>query len=198
MLMKNDSDRIIDLLVKQCDSIDSKITSYHLMGARVIGLGTAIVIGVLALAIKEKFILALLLLPFGMFFVLFYWININTWIVGHGGYKRHLENQINNIVGDPIYLWESHIVHHRHTNLSNIMLDIICGVALLVCIVASIHAAVVFQSIILVVIDILVNTGLAIGLVVCIARQKSEFDLVYKEATKVYQNKRNISQEENS
>ena len=78
------------------------------------------------------------------------------------------------------------------------MLDIICGVVLLVCIVASIHAAVVFQSVILVVIDILVNTGLAIGLVACIARQKSEFDRVYKEATKVYQNKRNISQEENS
>ncbi len=63
-----DSDKVkIDLLVKQSENLGSAITSYILLSARVIGIGSGIVFAVLALALKEKTYSVILALPIAMF-----------------------------------------------------------------------------------------------------------------------------------
>ena len=117
------SDKIkIDLLVKQSENLGSSITSFMILSARVIGIGSGIVFAVLALALKVKIYDVILALPIAMFALFFYFINLHTSILEMGGYKKRIEEEINRMVGHPMYLWETGLVSRRHTNLANVFL----------------------------------------------------------------------------
>jgi hypothetical protein len=178
-----DADKL-DALISQCSSIDAKITSYHLLGAKVLALGTSIIPTILAISFKNNYDTVLLILPIAIFSVIFYWVNINTWIVSHGGYKRYIEEQINALTGEPIYFWEAGVVPSRHTNLSNVILNSIFSLVLILCISASLWASrkngILFAAV------AVLNLVLVISLVFSFAYLKTEFQRTYKD-TKQFQ-----------
>ena len=178
-----DDEKKLDALIEQCKSIDSKITSYHVMSARVLGIGIAIVSGVLAVSIKEKSYIVLLLLPLALYSILFYWTNVMAWIVANGGYKKHLEEKINKVCREPLFLWEAGIVQKRHTNISNICLNSLYVVVLILCVGSSIFAASKYPN--LVIISIGVNLFLLIALIISFVHLKNEFNQAYLDSKNV-------------
>lgn len=171
-----------EALCKQCDIFDSKITSYSLLSLRVLGLGTTIIIGLLVLAIKEHVEIALLLLPFAMYAILFYWINITTWILAFGGYKRHLEERINRLVNEPLFLWESRLVHSRHVNVANSIMNMLSAIVLIGSITVSLYSAHKMNNILLIVSLICLNLIFLAALGYAIGYMRAEFDRTYLEA----------------
>lgn len=188
----------IEILSKQCETIDSKITSFELLGLRVVTLGTTVVIGLLALSIKEKSDIALVILPFAMYALLFYWINVTTWILSFGGYKKHLEERINSLAGEPLLLWECRIIHSQHVNVPNTILRVLCSVVLFSCIVASIYGACRIGEFLFIVVLICVNILSLTALGIALRYMKNEFRRTYREAQSCFSDYGNITGDDNS
>ena len=179
----DETDKIkLDLLVKQSDGFGSAITSLMLLSERVIGVGSSIVLAALAVAVKEKAYEVVLILPVPMFALYFYFVNLHTAVLEMGGYKKRLEEQINELVGRPLYLWETALVSQRHANLANIFLAIIFGLILLLFIAASLYVAYSYPLRWVFYTQVSTNTIFLIGLVVSIKRMTTAFARTYVKA----------------
>ena len=178
-----DEDKKFSALIEQCKSIDSKITSYHVMSSRVLGGGIAIVSAVLAVAIKEKNYIVLLILPLALYSILFYWVNVISWILAQGGYKKFLEEKINRMCCEPIFLWEAGVVQKRHHNVSNLCLNILYFIVLICSIGLSIFSASKYPNILI--ISIAINIILFIILIISFLNLNNEFSQTYIDSKQV-------------
>lgn len=174
----------IELLVKQCELSDHKILSYQNVGSKVLGYGSTLILTILAIALKEKITAILLILPAAMFILIFYWMNVDAWVLSEGGYKKAMEEKINKMLDENIYLWESKIVTSKHINLNNIILDIIYFLVLLACIIASVNASFELKVHWITGIIICANAILCFLALLCLIRNKTEFKNTYEEAKK--------------
>lgn len=172
----------LDLLVKQSDGFGSAITSLMILSARVIGIGSSIVLAALAVAVREKAYEVVLILPVPMFGLYFYFVNLHTAVLEMGGYKKRLEEQINELVGQPLYLWETALVSQRHTNLANGFLATIFGLILLLFIVVSLYVAYSYPHRWVFYADVSTNGIFLIGLLMSIRRMKTAFARTYARA----------------
>jgi cobalamin biosynthesis protein CobD/CbiB len=67
----------------------------------------------------------------------FHYINLHTSIRELGGYKRHVEEELNRRLGEKIFMWETELVPRRHKNVAN---QFIAGIFLLVLAVSVVLA----------------------------------------------------------
>jgi len=77
-------------------------------------------------------------------------------------------------------MWESGLIESRHTNLSNITLDVIYTIVLLLSIIGSLYASLGNYRIMMVV--IFVNVALIAIIVATFAHLKTEFRRTYEDA----------------
>lgn len=104
----------LDLLMKEADTTGQGIRTILLTSERIIALGLTISGAGLAYGIKEKIHDVLLFLPVAVIGVFIYGTALFTELMSLGGYKKHLEEKINHLLGQNILLWESSIAHRRH------------------------------------------------------------------------------------
>lgn len=181
-----DSDKVkIDLWVKECETLGATITNLMLLSARVIGIGSGIVFAVLALVFKEKAYDVVLLLPVAMFALFFYFINLHTSILEMGGYKKRIEEEINRIMGQPLYIWESGLVGRRHTNLANVFLFIIFTLILLVCITASLYVSSKQHPSWVLYCNIIVLSIFSLGILISVKRMRGAHRRTYADASEL-------------
>ena len=123
-----------DYLIKECEIISNRILSVWLNSVRIIVIGITLLIGLLGLAyrgiglesngtMKE----VLVLLPIGFFFLLYYAIYLFTEVNSLGGYKKFLEEKLNERAGTDIFLWESKVSPMMKKCTSTILLFVYIG-----------------------------------------------------------------------
>lgn len=105
----NKEELIIEVLIRECETVGQQINTFILANQKTIGLGLAVLSAGLVYGLKEQIKEVLLFLPIAAFGILFYGIRIITETMCLGGYKHHLEETINRILGKNILLWESFI-----------------------------------------------------------------------------------------
>jgi len=181
-MMIDEKDKLY-ALIEQCKSIDAKITSYHVISARILGIGMAIVSAILAVSVKEKNYTILLLLPIALYAIFFYWLNINSWILAQGGYKKYLEEKINTMCHEPLFLWETGVVPKRHINLSNTCLNVLYVIILLLFSAISIWAA--FKLKKFFILSIVINLALLLILIISFLNLNNAFMNSYNDSKKI-------------
>ena len=181
-----DSDKVkIDLLVKQSENLGSEITSFMILSARVIGIGSGIVFAVLALALKEKIHDVILALPVAMFALFFYFINLHTSILEMGGYNKRIEEEINRMVGYPVCLWEIGLVSRRHTNLANVFLAVIFNLILLLCLAVSLYVSYKHHPLWVLYCNVSTMAIFTLGLIISIKRMRGAHHRTYMDACRL-------------
>jgi hypothetical protein len=107
-----------EILVKEYEIIGQATRTLFLSSEKAIALGFTILGTGFIIGIKEKIEYMLLFLPFAVFGVLLYDINIATELGTMGGYKRYLEERINSELKERILLWELFLSEERHKSLA--------------------------------------------------------------------------------
>jgi hypothetical protein len=131
----------LDLLMKEADTTGQGIRTILLTSERIIALGLTISGAGLAYGIKEKIYDVLLFLPVAVIGVFIYGTALFTELMSLGGYKKHLEEKINRLLGQNILLWESSIAHKRHSAFVKVALYIIYSLFLALTIYVSLSTA---------------------------------------------------------
>ena len=140
--MESEENIRIEQLAKLADGTGSAIGSLMVQSSRLMAIGIAVALGVLGTAIKTNAYDLLILLPILIYAMFFHYINLHTSILELGGYKRHVEEELNRRLGEKIFMWETELVPRRHKNVAN---QFIAGIFLLV-LAVSVVLAIFFAS----------------------------------------------------
>ena len=139
---KSEADSVeLDVLMKEYDIVSGEIRQRLATNERVMGLGLTIIVVGLTFAIKDNVKEILLFMPIGFFAVLFYALQNNTALVSLGGYRCHLQEQINARVGKKILTWETIAPKLVHKNATVAALYAIYGLILSFSIAVSFRTA---------------------------------------------------------
>ena len=181
----------LEHLTSQSESFGAAIGSVMLQSSRVITVGTAVALGVIGIAFRTRSYEILILLPYLIFVLFFHYINLHTSILEMGGYKRYLEERINEIIGEKIHLWETELVPRRHYNVANqflaaIFLIILLGSMVIGLVVSySYHYSWIFR------ISLVVDLVLIIGLIMAVAHMRKAHAKTYEDAKRDYKSANN-------
>ena len=172
----------IEVLAKQCETIDMKITSYNLAGLHALGIVMTAIGGLFAWGIENENNYILIVLPVPYYVVLFYWVNLNTWVLAYGGYKRFLEEAVNYFADELLFMWESNIVRKRHINFSSIVLHLLVLFVLLFLVTVSIYYVGMSCGVWLSIAVNLIHIGFLSCIIVSYYFLYREFQRTYEEA----------------
>ena len=131
----------IDILLMEYDNIWKRIDNCSKLTEKVIGIGIAIISAGLVWGIKENNYFVIVSLPIAFIGVLFYGIDTATETISLGGYKKYLEEILNEILGKDFLCWETAIAMHRHFGLDRTNLYSIYGIFLFTIITISLITA---------------------------------------------------------
>jgi hypothetical protein len=183
--MENNNSLQLEHLTNQSDSFGSAIGSVMLQSSRVIAVGTAVALGVIGLAVRTKSYEVLILLPYLMFVLFFHYINLHTSILEMGGYKRYLEEQINEIIGEKIHLWETELVPRRHFNIANQFLTGIFSIILIGSVLIGLYQSYSHKYSWVFFTSITADLILIIGLIFAVVHMKKAHRKTYEDAKQV-------------
>ena len=120
----------IDIMMREYENLSQFIRTLMQSTYVLIVISLTILFTGFGVAITENNILVFLI-PFGIFASFFYGMYIYTTILSLGGYKKHLEEQINSLFPNRVLKWEYIARKHVHFSKSAIMI-IILGFSFLV------------------------------------------------------------------
>jgi len=155
------------------------------LSARVVAIGSGLVLTGLALAIREKIYEVIMFLPVLMFSLCFYYLNLHTAVREMGGYKRYIEERINEIVGEQIYLWESELVHRRHSNVANQFMAGIFFFILIASVAAALFVSYTYKHKWVLYAEIIAIVLLGFGCVLATVRMTTSFEKTYCDAKQI-------------
>jgi hypothetical protein len=96
----------IELLIKEHDSIDKATRTLFLSSQTVLGIGITIIVAGLTIGLKENISGILLILPFAIYTIFFYWVHLSIQLASLGGYEGYLEDRINTFFGENLVFWQ--------------------------------------------------------------------------------------------
>jgi hypothetical protein len=131
----------LEVLMKEYEAAWQQIQTRAGINEKIVGLGLTVLTAGLVYGIKEKVGEMLLVVPVGFFGIMFYSVFITTDIMSLGGYRRHLEERINAILGENVLLAEEIARKLIHRHFSLVCLYIIYAVALGLTIFLSLKTA---------------------------------------------------------
>jgi hypothetical protein len=121
----SDEAKVTEYLVAECRDIGNRLTSYLMVGERMLGTSLAILTLAAGLAVNYKTPYLLMGLPLAFSIVMIYVIYLNTEAASLGGYKAVLEEEITRRLGTPVIFWESRVMPMRHHSLAEYCMHIL-------------------------------------------------------------------------
>jgi hypothetical protein len=85
------------------------IREFLLAGDRLLALGTVVISGGLTIGATQDQTGVLVALPLPLIVLLIYWFSQQVEISAQGGYKQHLEEEINRLLGEKVLHWDRHV-----------------------------------------------------------------------------------------
>jgi hypothetical protein len=137
---------IVEWLVKECHEVANRITSYLLVGERVLVIGWGVLTVAITIAVSQDQSQFLMGLPFVYCLLLIYLSYLNTEAVSLGGYKAAIELEIVRRVGFPVVSWESQIARQRHWDIAGASVRLLGLILLLGSIVVALIQALATRS----------------------------------------------------
>ncbi|KFF58025.1 hypothetical protein JF66_21720 [Cryobacterium sp. MLB-32] len=136
-----DTEKIVDLLVKEAQDQGVRLTTYLVLGERVLTMGVTLLalLGTLVVINGQSYVL--IGGPFALCVLVTYVLHLNTEAVSLGGYKSALETEVNRRVGSPVQFWESQIAHRRHVDISTFAFRLSLSFLFISSSVVAIHQA---------------------------------------------------------
>jgi hypothetical protein len=126
--------------------------------------------------IKENLEEILLVLPIGLYGVIFYAIFNTTIVLTLGGHKKYLAERINTYFGEELLIWESVANKIIHRNIAQICLHFLYAVFLIASVLVGYNSA---SSNSYLKLYIAVITGLSIALVISLIVMGKAFNKSY-------------------
>ena len=196
--MDNREELRIELLIKECERVGQVISSMTPTVEKIIGLGCTVIATGLIFGIKEKIDEILLFLPVAVFGVFFYGIRTATETRSLGGYKRHLEEKINTILGQNILFWESLMAPNMHGSFAMKLLYFIYAFFLVLIVFISLSTAWKYYTRSTFWCMVIILLLLFIGLIISLHKLYKTFDRTYQLVKKYSEEKRVIGTSPNS
>lgn len=169
----------INMMAKECDSIGQAVRNFILGEERIIALGLTIMGAALAYGLKEKINEILLILPIAVFGVMIYGSRLFHELMSMAGYKKYLEEKINNKVGENILFWELFISKEMHGSFPNKVLYIIYVIFLALTVYISLGTASKYYSKNIFWGMVIVISFLTIGLIISFIKMNRAFEKIY-------------------
>lgn len=172
----------IDILLKVYEITGHEIQTRAGTNQRILGLGLTVLGAGFIYGVKEGVKEILLLVPVGLFGVMFHSIFLTTGIMTLGGYRRYLEEKINTILGEHNLIWEkmARKLLHRHFSLA--ISYLIWTLALVLAIYVSLQNAWQFFGIQACLALLIVHASLLVALIFSIVKLSRAFDKAYQLA----------------
>ncbi|HIO01752.1 MAG TPA: hypothetical protein EYN14_07325 [Alphaproteobacteria bacterium] len=110
------------ILLAEYQRLCAEIRSIESSNEKVVGFGLTLISAGLVTGIAQDVDAVFLVLPAAILGVLFYGLMTYTNIFSMAGYKRHLEDQINDHVGGVVLVWEQLVLNREKNNIARITL----------------------------------------------------------------------------
>lgn len=107
------------VLLQEYQRVCDDIRSIESSGDRVISIALAILATGLTFGIEKHIDYIFAIIPMAILGMLFYSVLMYVWIFSLGGYKQHLEETINEVVGQNLLLWERLVPIRQRLNLAS-------------------------------------------------------------------------------
>ncbi len=182
-----DNDRIkLELLTKEHEHAWEDIRLFMGTNEKVMGLGFTLLGTGLALGFKEQIKEIMIFLPIAVLAILFYSMyNLNV-IMTLGGYKKYIEEKINNEINENILIWEDIVKDLHHNNIIAIFLYLIYTIFFLATIYLSLINSWKYYGITFFIIYSFILLLLIIGLVISLIKMSRSFKYSYNLVSNKY------------
>lgn len=181
----------LDILLSEFNNVSQSIRSLMSSTEKIIAIGFTILVTGLGLGLKEDILEIFFLIPIAVLAMLFYAISIYTAVLLFGGYKKHLEESINKILGKNILIWEDLIRKLFHRSLPVTVLYFIYLIFFVFSTIVAFHELCINGKISIILIFIFVILFLFILLIVSFMKMLKIFEKSYKQAKEEYSKKIN-------
>ena len=182
MLTKQKDDPAREVLLKEYDHVSQSVRNLFLATEKSMGLGVALTTVGLAIGLKEKLYESLMLLPIVFAAALLYALYLTTELRAIAGYKKHLEEKINEMHGEELLLWETQIAKSRHRLWGQKVFYFVGVVLFLISVYASLDTARQHYSLPVFISLIVIEIVLAAGLLISVIEMFKSFGLTYEVA----------------
>lgn len=103
---KGDKKLAQKVLLLEHERICKEIRAIEKNNDKTISFGLSIITAAFAVGFAQKVSLIFFIVPFGIVGVFFYGVLMYTFVFSMGGYKAYLEDRINEVLPEPILMWE--------------------------------------------------------------------------------------------
>ncbi len=172
---------LLNVLTKECGRVGSAISELDQSSQRIFPIAAAVLSLVGSYGIKEEISEVVMALPYLLMTVSFYSVHTYTEVVTLGGYRRHLEEQINLQLGTALLNWESTLAPRRHWSIAQLFLYVLYGGFLLGACVSGTWQALTAYGCGIAIIEGATLAVLAVGLVWALKRMSASFNEAYGE-----------------
>lgn len=180
--MDQDREEELTVYLKEYEIISQEIKERINRSDKIIGYGLTVLGVGITYGLKEGIDEIVLVIPFGLFGVLFYAIFNTTAIMALGGYSVYVTEQINNIFMKNVLRWNYLAKPLIHKSISLKCLHACYFILLCLTIFISIRTAIMgYNWIVVLLMAIMIVAGL-IALIISLLRLKNTGDLSFKMA----------------
>lgn len=143
-------DKYVALLAPIANSLSSQVTGLLPSVENLIGISVATVVGAVTLGVTQRHPALMAALPFPLILLFSYLLQTNTEMLARAGHKRYVEELVNELARQPVYVEESHVAPTLHGRLpigrlSIVLLNLLLGLALVTAIGVSATQAIRLQ-----------------------------------------------------
>lgn len=186
----------LDILLKEYDQVSEWVRSLFLSSEKLIGFGVALVTVGLSYGLKEKVYEVLLLLPIVLSGVLLYAAHLTTGLRAVAGYKKYLEERINEALGGEYLLWESHLAKSQHRLIGQKLIHLVSAILYLLSIWLSLQTAWQFYRREIFYSLVIINLVFFTGIIISVVEMYRVFDRIYQSSKSIVeQNKESRGEE---
>ncbi|MFA7060827.1 MAG: hypothetical protein WC156_08420 [Pedobacter sp.] len=144
---------------------------------KIIAVGLTVLSAGFVYGIKEKIEIIFLVLPIGLYGVIFYAIFNTTIVMTLGGHKKYIAERINTYFGEEILIWESVANKIIHRNIAQICLNFLYAAFLTAAVTVGYESA---STYCYAKVYISVITVLSIALIISLSVMAKAFNKSYK------------------